>query len=192
MRRADSRLRDTADFAEGVRATAERRDRRTSPGREARRADPAAHELNTALRLGRARGPFRRRHRGAGAAVRRGRLSSSSRTRWRRAEVDALVGAIDPFEARTGADACASVEGGRFFIARADEITFTHPPGDRSSPLLRQFTSSASASPTCAPTSSGRTSASTGTRRSTRSRAPSRRFPGTRTTATPSSSRSST
>ena len=47
-------------------------------------------------------------------------------------------------------------------------------------------------SPTCAPTSSAPTSGCTGTRRCTRSRAPSPRSRGTRTTGTPSSSRSST
>ena len=38
--------------------------------------------------------------------------------------MDALIAAIDPFEERE-ADALRELEGGRFFIARADEITFT-------------------------------------------------------------------
>ena len=56
-------------------------------------------------------------------------------------EVDALIGAIDPFEERQ-ADALRELEGGRFFIARADEITFTtHLVAQ--SPLLHEFTRAA-------------------------------------------------
>ncbi len=54
--------------------------------------------------------------------------------------MDALIEAIDPLEARTEA-ALRERAGGRFFIARADEITFsTHLVA--ASTLLRQFTSS--------------------------------------------------
>ncbi len=56
-------------------------------------------------------------------------------------EVDALVEAIDPFEAKAE-EALRGREGGRFFIARADEITFTTHLVTQS-PLLRRFTSSA-------------------------------------------------
>ena len=65
-----------------------------------------------------------------------------------RAEVDALIGAIDPFEDR-GEEALRAMEGGRFFIARADEITFTtHLVVP--SPVLRDFTASALLADVCA------------------------------------------
>ena len=54
------------------------------------------------------------------------------------AELDALIGAIDPFEERQ-ADALRELEGGRFFIARADEITFTTHLVLQS-PVLKEFT----------------------------------------------------
>ena len=56
------------------------------------------------------------------------------------AEVDALIRAIDPFEVRQ-ADALRELEGGRFFIARADEITFTTHLVAQSQ-VLREFTRS--------------------------------------------------
>ena len=52
----------------------------------------------------------------------------------------AVTAAIDPFEADQEA-ALRTMEGGRFFIARADEITFTTHLVVRS-PLLREFTAS--------------------------------------------------
>jgi ectoine hydroxylase-related dioxygenase (phytanoyl-CoA dioxygenase family) len=55
--------------------------------------------------------------------------------------VDALVGAIDPFE-RQVEEALRGMEGGRFFIARADEITFTTHLVLRAE-VLRRFTASA-------------------------------------------------
>ncbi len=53
-------------------------------------------------------------------------------------EVDALVSAIDPFEEEQEA-ALRTLHGGRLFIARADEITFTVHLVARSS-VLREFT----------------------------------------------------
>ena len=64
------------------------------------------------------------------------------------AELEALVEAIDPFEARQE-EALRAMEGGRFFIARADEITFTTHLVVRSA-LLRRFTSSALFADVCA------------------------------------------
>jgi ectoine hydroxylase-related dioxygenase (phytanoyl-CoA dioxygenase family) len=64
------------------------------------------------------------------------------------AEVAALTGAIDPFEERQ-ADALRELEGGRFFIARADEITFTTHLAAQSA-LLREFTRSALLADVCA------------------------------------------
>ncbi len=56
--------------------------------------------------------------------------------------------AIDPFEARQE-EALREMEGGRFFIARADEITFTTHLVVRS-PALRRFTASALLAGVCA------------------------------------------
>jgi ectoine hydroxylase-related dioxygenase (phytanoyl-CoA dioxygenase family) len=56
-------------------------------------------------------------------------------------ELEALTGAIDPYEAKAE-EALRAMEGGRFFIARADEITFTTHLVLQSA-LLRRFTSSA-------------------------------------------------
>jgi phytanoyl-CoA hydroxylase len=53
-------------------------------------------------------------------------------------EVDALVNAVDPFEEEQEA-ALRTLEGGRFFIARAGEITFTVHLAARSA-VLRDFT----------------------------------------------------
>jgi phytanoyl-CoA hydroxylase len=102
-------------------------------------APPARHELNTAFEWSAHRGPFRR------VTEKQARQYDESgyfllEAALAPAEVEALVGVIDPLEARTEA-ALREREGGRFFIARADEITFsTHLV--LHSPLLRQFTSS--------------------------------------------------
>jgi len=56
-------------------------------------------------------------------------------------EVEALVANIDPFE-HQATEALRVLDGGRFFIARADEITFTTHLVTRSD-LLRRFTASA-------------------------------------------------
>jgi ectoine hydroxylase-related dioxygenase (phytanoyl-CoA dioxygenase family) len=84
---------------------------------------PAAHALNASFTWRRHDGPFRaitaaqaRQYDEEGFFVLEDAL-------WP-AEVDALIGAIDPFEERQ-ADALRELEGGRYFIARADEITFT-------------------------------------------------------------------
>ena len=63
-------------------------------------------------------------------------------------EVDALTAAIDPFE-REAEEALRGMEGGRFFIARADEITFTTHLVLRST-LLRRFTAGALFADLCA------------------------------------------
>ena len=64
------------------------------------------------------------------------------------AEIDELLAEIDPFEHRQE-EALRGMEDGRFFIARADEITFTtHLVVP--SPRLRQFTSSALFAGVCA------------------------------------------
>lgn len=65
-----------------------------------------------------------------------------------RAEVAALVDAIDPFEARQTA-ALRELDGGRFFIARADEITFTTHLVIESA-VLRAFTRSPVLTDLCA------------------------------------------
>jgi ectoine hydroxylase-related dioxygenase (phytanoyl-CoA dioxygenase family) len=108
---------------------------------------PAAHALNASFTWRRHEGPFRaitaaqaRQYDEEGFFVLEDAL-------WP-AEVDALIGAIDPFEERQ-ADALRELEGGRFFIARADEITFTtHLVAQ--SPLLREFTRAALLADVCA------------------------------------------
>ncbi len=108
---------------------------------------PASHERNTAFAWADHGGPFRivtpeqgRQYDERGFFVLEDALV--------RAEVDALTRAIDPFEER-GADALRELEGGRFFIARADEITFTTHLA-RQSPALRAFTTSALLTDLCA------------------------------------------
>ena len=108
---------------------------------------PPVHERNTAFTWSEHAGPFRvvtaeqaRRYDEDGFFVLEDALGP--------AEVDALIGAIDPFEERQ-ADALRELEGGRFFIARADEITFTTHLVLQS-PVLRRFTRSALLTDLCA------------------------------------------
>ena len=108
---------------------------------------PASHELNTSFTWHEHDGPFRtitaeqaRHYDELGYFVLEDALDRDT--------VCALIDAIDPLEER-GADALRELEGGRFFIARADEITFTthlvlH------SPVLRNFTRSAALTDLCA------------------------------------------
>jgi ectoine hydroxylase-related dioxygenase (phytanoyl-CoA dioxygenase family) len=63
-------------------------------------------------------------------------------------EVDALTAAIDPFE-HEAEEALRGMEGGRFFIARADEITFTTHLVLRSA-VLRRFVAGALFADLCA------------------------------------------
>jgi ectoine hydroxylase-related dioxygenase (phytanoyl-CoA dioxygenase family) len=108
---------------------------------------PVAHERNTSFSWSDHAGPFRaitaeqaRQYDQNGFFVLEGALTP--------AEVGALIRAIDPFEERQ-ADALRELEGGRFFIARADEITFTtHLVAQ--SPLLKEFTRSALLADVCA------------------------------------------
>jgi phytanoyl-CoA hydroxylase len=104
----------------------------TTPG-------PVPHERNTGFAWSDHRGPFRRvsaeqarQYDELGYFLLEHALAPS--------EVDALIEAIDPLEARTEA-ALRARPGGRFFIARADEITFSAHLVTEST-LLRQFTSS--------------------------------------------------
>ncbi len=108
---------------------------------------PAAHELNTSFTWTDHDGPFRavtaaqaRQYDELGFFVLEDALG--------RGEVDALVGAIDPVEAR-GEEKLRAMEDGRFFIARADEITFTTHLVLQS-PVLREFTTSAVLVDVCA------------------------------------------
>ncbi len=108
---------------------------------------PAAHELNASFEWDEHPGPFRvvtasqaRQFDEDGFFVLEDALGSS--------DVAALIAAIDPFEAR-GADALRELEGGRFFIARADEITFTTHLVLQSS-VLREFTYSPLLTDVCA------------------------------------------
>jgi phytanoyl-CoA hydroxylase len=64
------------------------------------------------------------------------------------AEVEALTAAIDPFE-HEAEEALRGLEGGRFFIARADEITFTTHLVLRSD-VLRRFNAGALFAELCA------------------------------------------
>jgi ectoine hydroxylase-related dioxygenase (phytanoyl-CoA dioxygenase family) len=108
---------------------------------------PPAHERNTAFTWSEHPGPFRvvtaeqaRRYDEDGFFVLEDALGPG--------EVEALIGAIDPFEERQAA-ALRELEGGRFFIARADEITFTTHLVLQS-PVLRDFTRSALLTDVCA------------------------------------------
>jgi ectoine hydroxylase-related dioxygenase (phytanoyl-CoA dioxygenase family) len=108
---------------------------------------PTAHELNTSFAWADHAGPFRavsreqaRHYDERGYFVLEEALDL--------AEVEAIRAAIDPFEARQE-EALRGMDGGRFFIARADEITFTTHlvlQSDR----LRQFTRSALFADVCA------------------------------------------
>ncbi len=108
---------------------------------------PVEHELNTSFTWHDHTGPFRaitraqaRLYDENGYFVLEGALAA--------AEVETLIDAIDPFEKRQE-DALRGMEGGRFFIARADEITFTTHLVLRSG-LLRRFTSSSLFADICA------------------------------------------
>jgi phytanoyl-CoA hydroxylase len=109
--------------------------------------EPPLHELNTSFTWTDHTGPFRtvtteqaRQYDERGFFVLEGALGVG--------EVDALVEAIDPLEARQE-EALREMEGGRFFIARADEITFTTHLVVRSA-LLSRFTSSELLTDLCA------------------------------------------
>jgi ectoine hydroxylase-related dioxygenase (phytanoyl-CoA dioxygenase family) len=100
---------------------------------------PAAHELNTSFTWSDHTGPFRvvsdaqaRQYDECGFFVLKDALAP--------VEVDALTEVIDPLERRQE-EALRAMEGGRFFIARAGEITFTTHLVTRSNQLHR-FTSS--------------------------------------------------
>jgi ectoine hydroxylase-related dioxygenase (phytanoyl-CoA dioxygenase family) len=110
-------------------------------------AGPARHELNTSFSWADHAGPFRavtaeqaHHYDKEGFFVLEGALHPG--------EVAQLTEAIEPFEAALE-EALRAREGGRFFIARADEITFTTHLVLRSS-LLRRFTSSALFADLCA------------------------------------------
>jgi phytanoyl-CoA hydroxylase len=110
-------------------------------------AGPAVHELNTSFSWADHTGPFRavtpeqaRQYDESGFFVLEDALNAD--------EVAGLVGEIDPFEARQE-EALRAMDGGRFFIARADEITFTTHLVVRSA-VLRHFTSSALFADVCA------------------------------------------
>jgi ectoine hydroxylase-related dioxygenase (phytanoyl-CoA dioxygenase family) len=108
---------------------------------------PALHALNTGFLWHDHTGPFcivtpeqARQYDDLGYFVLEGALT--------RAEIDELLAEIDPFERRQE-EALRQMEGGRFFIARADEITFTTHlvvPSLR----LRRFTASALFAGLCA------------------------------------------
>ena len=110
-------------------------------------ARPTVHDLNTGFDWADHAGPFRavtpeqaRQYDDRGYFVLEGALGAD--------EVAGLVRAIDPFEARQE-EALRTMDGGRFFIARADEITFTTHLVLHSE-LLRRFTSSALFADVCA------------------------------------------
>jgi ectoine hydroxylase-related dioxygenase (phytanoyl-CoA dioxygenase family) len=110
-------------------------------------APPRLHELNTAFEWHDHVGPFRavseeqaRQYDELGFFVLAHALGPE--------ELAALTAAIDPYETEQE-EALRTLEGGRFFIARADEITFTTHLVVRS-PLLRAFTASARFADLCA------------------------------------------
>ena len=110
-------------------------------------AGPVVHELNTSFAWADHSGPFRavsevqaRQYDERGFFVLEDALGA--------AEVRALVEAIDPLEAHQE-EALRAMEGGRFFIARADEITFTTHLVTRSA-VLRSFTASVLFADICA------------------------------------------
>ena len=108
---------------------------------------PVADELNGSFEWLDHRGPFRilteeqaRSYDERGFFVLQDALTAS--------EVEEVTAAIDPFE-QEAEEALRSIEGGRFFIARADEITFTTHLVLRST-LLRRFTAGALFADLCA------------------------------------------
>lgn len=108
---------------------------------------PARHPRNTSFSWTDHRGPFRvltaaqaRSYDEAGFFVLEGALG--------RDDAVTLAAEIDPFEARQE-EALRAMEGGRFFIARADEITFTTHLVTHSA-RLRSFTRSALVTGICA------------------------------------------
>jgi len=109
--------------------------------------EPVAHERNTSFSWSGHAGPFR-----AITAEQAGQYDQNGffvlEDALALAEVDALIEAIDPFEEHQ-ADALRELEGGRFFIARADEITFTTHLVTQSA-LLEEFTRSALLTDICA------------------------------------------
>ena len=110
-------------------------------------AAPALHALNSGFVWHDHRGPFRvvtpeqaRQYDELGYFVLEGALAP--------AEIDELLAEIDPVEARVE-EGLRGMEGGRYFIARADEITFSTHLVVRS-PRLRSFTTSARFAGLCA------------------------------------------
>ncbi len=110
-------------------------------------AAPTRHELNTSFAWADHHGPFRsvsaeqaRDYDQSGFFVLEGALG--------RHEVESLEREIDPFESRQE-EALRAMEGGRFFIARAGEITFTTHLVTRSA-ALRAFTRSVLLTGLCA------------------------------------------
>jgi len=110
-------------------------------------AGPAVHDLNTGFGWADHPGPFRavtpgqaRQYDEQGFFVLEDALGAD--------EVAGLIAEIDPFEARQE-QVLRAMEGGRFFIARADEITFTTHLVLHSE-RLRRFTSSPLFADVCA------------------------------------------
>jgi phytanoyl-CoA hydroxylase len=108
---------------------------------------PTRHELNVGFEWADHHGPFRvvtdtqaRHYDELGYFVFEDALTA--------AQVDEVVAAIDPIEAR-GEEALRTQHDGKFFIARADEITFTTHLVLRSD-TLRSFTGSALFADLCA------------------------------------------
>ena len=108
---------------------------------------PRLHELNRSFHWDDHGGPFRvvseqqaRQYDELGFFVLRDAFSHD--------EMAAVVETIDPFEADQE-EALRALDGGRFFIARADEITFTTHLVPRS-PVLRSFTAGALLADLCA------------------------------------------
>jgi phytanoyl-CoA hydroxylase len=108
---------------------------------------PTAHELNTAFHWTDHHGPYRvvteaqaRSYDERGFFVLEHALSDD--------EVDAVVAQIDPLEVRQENE-LRKLKDGKFFIARADEITFTTHLVTQSA-VLRRFTSSPLMADVCA------------------------------------------
>jgi ectoine hydroxylase-related dioxygenase (phytanoyl-CoA dioxygenase family) len=108
---------------------------------------PRRHELNTSFRWDDHRGPFRvvsptqaQQYDELGFFVLEDAFDLD--------EMASVIELIDPFEAEQE-EVLRAMDGGRFFIARADEITFTTHLVARA-PKLRAFTSSALFAGLCA------------------------------------------